>query len=281
MSLWILFQSDQHKQFPQNRMQIIPTQIQRTSFCICNSASYTLEAAVVIPLLAGYLVTILFFFTVLDIQCEVKEALLYAGRKTAVESSVVESEELLFVSAEASMLYVLKESEQIEKYVENGMWGISLLGSRIASDYILLKADYTIKLPISIFEIGQINVSSQHVFKRWTGDKKLEEDEDDAYVYVTPTGEVYHGKLTCRVINLSVKQTTIDRISSLRGKNGQKYYECSRCEWGDSKKERVYYTDYGELYHKNIACNAIKRTVEKIPIEDIGSRRPCSFCYGL
>ena len=106
-------------------------------------------------------------------------------------------------------------------------------------------------------------------------------EEDEAYVYVTPTGEVYHANLSCRVLQLSVKETTVDRIPFLSGKSGQCYYECGRCEWKDKKKERVYYTDYGELYHKDISCSAIKRTIEKILFEDIGGRRPCSFCYGV
>ena len=279
MSLWIVSQSEQNRQFPQKRMQIIPNQIQRTSLCACYAASYTLEAAIVIPLLAGYLVTILFLFTLLDIQCAVQEALFYAGRKTAVESSIVESDELLFLSAETYLLYALKDNEQIEKYVENGLWGISLLESRFERDYIFLEANYVIEFPISVLGIGQMELSSSQTFRKWMGDRILE--EDGQYVYITPTGEVYHASLSCRVINLSVKETTADAIAFLRGKNGQKYYECTRCEWKDYKKERVYYTDYGELYHKDIGCSAIKRTVEKILMEEIEGRRPCSFCCGL
>ena len=106
-------------------------------------------------------------------------------------------------------------------------------------------------------------------------------EDTGEYVYVTKTGQVYHASLSCRVIDLSIKSTSLDGIPALRGKNGQKYYECSRCKWKDDKKERVYYTDYGELYHKDIACTALKRTVEKIRLEDINGRRPCSFCYAL
>ena len=104
-------------------------------------------------------------------------------------------------------------------------------------------------------------------------------EEDGAFVYVALYGEVYHKDLTCRSINLSVQSTRIENISFLRGKNGQIYWECQRCTWESENKERVYYTDYGELYHKNIGCSAIKRTIEKISIDEIGERRPCSFCY--
>jgi len=69
----------------------------------------------------------------------------------------------------------------------------------------------------------------------------------------------------------------LSEIGDYRGVDGQKFYPCSRCKKEDCQV--VYYTDYGTLYHKDIACSAIKRLVEKIKIEDVGNRRPCSFCY--
>ena len=278
MSLWTFFQSEPKKRSPHKRALKIPKQIQRASFCICWKGSYTLEAAVVIPLLAAYLVTMLSFFTILKIQCEVDEALMYAGRKTAVESSIVDSEEALLLSAEAYLLYALRENPLIEKNIEHGVWGIALWKSEFWDEEIVLRAEYVVKLPISCLGIDEITLSSQNSFRKWVGDRPLEQEGD--FVYVTAHGTVYHANLSCRSINLSVQDTTIGMIPFLRGKNGQIYYECTRCEWQDSKKERVYYTDYGTLYHKNIACSAIKRTVEKIKLEDVGEKRPCSFCYG-
>lgn len=277
MTLWTKLIMKEENRSPHRRTLQIPERIRRASFYTCKKASYTLEAAVVIPLMAGYLVMLLFFFSILEIQCEVDEALLYAGRKTAVESSVIEEEELLFLSAKAYLLYALDDYSLVQKYVKSGAWGIQLWGSEFAGEDIFLRATYEIELPISFLGIERIELSSQSRFRKWNGDRILEEEGD--YVYITPTGEVYHANLTCRSINLSVKPTSIGAVSSLRGKNGQKYYECSRCDWKDSKKERVYYTDYGTLYHKDIACSSIKRTVEKIKKEAVTERRPCSFCY--
>lgn len=277
MTLWNKKIFREKERSPHERTRQIPVKIRRASFYTCQKASYTLEAAVVIPFMAAYLVTLLFFFSLLEIQCEVDEALLYAGRKTAVESSMMEEEELLFLSAKAYLLYALEDSALVSKYVDGGAWGIWLWGSAFDGEDIVLQAGYEVKLPISFLGIDTIELSSQNRFRKWNGDRMIEEQGD--YVYVTPTGEVYHATLTCRSINLSVKPSSIDAIPYLRGKNGQKYYECSRCDWKDSKKERVYYTDYGTLYHKDIACSAIKRTVEKVKKEEVTERRPCSFCY--
>jgi hypothetical protein len=277
MTLWTKLYRKEDNRSPHKHAIQIPKAIRRASFYTCKKASYTLEAAVVIPLMAAYLVTLLFFFSILEIQCEVDEALLYAGRKTAVESSTVEEEELLFLSAKAYVLYALEDNSLVQKHIENGAWGIQLWRSDFWGEDIILRAEYEVKLPISVFGIDHIELSAQNRFRKWNGDRILEEQGD--YVYVTPNGEVYHMGLTCRSINLSVKQTTRAAIGYLRGKNGQKYYECSRCDWKDKKKERVYYTDYGTLYHKDIACSAIKRTVERVKIDEVTERRPCSFCY--
>ena len=278
MTLWNDFCLKKWISSLHRRMQKIPNPIQRASFCICQKGSYTLEAVMVIPLMARYLVTLLYFFLILNIQCAVDEALLFAGRKTAVESSVVESEEMLFLSAEAYMLYALQDNLLVERYLENGMWGIELWKSNFGGEEIILQAEYTVSLPFSFGSLSELHLTSQNRFRKWSNGRLGEETED--YVYVTPYGEVYHMNLDCRSIRISVKSATIDEIFYIRGKMGQCFYECSHCEWKTDKKERVYYTDYGTLYHKDIACSAIKRTVEKIKLEEVGERRPCSFCYG-
>ena len=276
MSLWNYTQLTKKICFPHKRMRKIPNPIQRASFCICHKASYTVEAAIVIPLISMYLVMLLFFFPILKIQCVVDEALMYAGRKTAVECSVLESEEILAISAETYMLYVLKDNSLVDKYIKHGMWGIQLWNSSFEGEDIILRAEYVVKLPFSFGGLGEIRLSSQNSFRKWS--KSIHEEAPGGYVYVTETGEVYHKNIYCRSIHLSVKSCVVEEISSLRGKNGQRYYECDRCEWISEKKERVYYTDYGTLYHKDIACSAIKRMVEKIKIEEIEGTRPCNFC---
>lgn len=277
MTLWNHILLEKGNRSPHRRMYKKPNPIQRASLCICLKGSYTLEAAVVIPIVAAYIVTLLSFFQIFEIQRAVDEALLYAGRKTAVESSAVDSEELLFLSAETYLLYALQGNSLVEKYVQYGILGIHLWKSEFQEEEIYLRAEYIVQLPISFGEIGALKLSSQNCFRKWVGDKPSEEEGE--FVYVTTYGEVYHEKLTCRSIHLSVKAATIEEIPYLRGKNGQRYDECRRCEWKENGIERVYYTDYGTLYHKDIACSAIKRLVEKIKIEDVGNRRPCSFCY--
>lgn len=279
MSLWNFLKLCKTIWSPHRREKKTPIINQRASFCICQKGSYTIEAAVIIPLLAGYLVMFLYFFSILELQGEIEEALFFAGRKTAALSSVTDSEEALFLSAEAYLLYILQDNPRIERSVKHGLLGISLLRSDFEGEDIILRADYIVKFPISFLGIGQIELFSQNRFRKWIGDRR--EETEDGYVYITANGEVYHASLSCRVLDLSVKETSVDLISSLRGEDGQKYYECKKCKRNETRKEKVYYTDYGVLYHKDIACSALKRVVEKVRQEDAGERSPCRFCYEL
>ena len=132
------------------------------------------------------------------------------------------------------------------------------------------------KLPVSFFEFGNIYLWQQNSFKKWTGDAV---SDPENYVYISQSGEVYHASSDCRSIQLSVKQTSYNKIDTLRGLDGQKYYPCSECIENTPQSGSVYYTEYGTLYHEEISCSALKRTVIKIPISDVGARRKCKYCY--
>lgn len=275
MSLWS-FHKNAFKTLPEHASTKVIKPSKEASLCTFTKASYTVEAAVIIPLIAGFLATILFFFRILQVQEAVENALYYAGRKTAVESSVIDSKEALFLSSEVFFRYALSESEVVTEYVEGGSLGISLLSSRILDDEICLHAEYRMQLPIAFFEIGKLQLGQMMRFRRWTGD---EVQTNENTVYITETGDVYHKTLECQSIKLSIQKAIGIKIPFLRGKNGQKYDACSRCVTVFKFYNHYYYTDYGTLYHSNMDCSAIKRTVMAIDISEIGNRTPCSFCY--
>ena len=251
--------------------------LRETSFYTCQKASYTLEAAVVIPMLTAFFVTILFFFRIIQVQCAVEEAIMFAGRKTAIESSVVDSPELLLVSAKAYVLYALEDCEAIEQYVKGGKWGVTLLGSNCKDEEINLRANYAVSLPVNFWDIAVIKLYSQNTFRKWNGDVQIMEKEDEEWVYVTKSGTVYHSSLSCRVLNISVREVAESQIEKERGKNGQKYHLCSRCKKEDSSGI-VYCTDYGTLYHKVVSCSYLTRTIDKVKAEEAKHLKPCSYC---
>ena len=169
--------------------------------CTHLKASYSVEAAVIVPLVVGFWMCIMLFFRILQIQTEVTQALDYAGRMTAVESSEVESENALLISAKGFFLSEIRNYDLIDKYVYGGKPGISILQSDMSGDHIELVAKYKIKFPINFFNIGIISLEQHGYHRKWTG-KQLTSSEDE-YVYYTDTGEVYHLTSTCNYLDLS------------------------------------------------------------------------------
>lgn len=251
--------------------------LRETSFCTCHKASYTLEAAVIIPMLTAFFVTLLFFFRIIQVQCAVEEAIMFAGRKTAIESSVIESPELLLISAKAYVLYALEDCEVVDQYVKGGKWGVTLVGSNCKDEEINLRANYTVSLPINLWDIAIVKLYSQNTFQKWNGDVQTTETEEEEWVYVTKSGTVYHSSLSCRVLNISVREVTESQIEKERGKDGQKYYPCSRCK-NEENSGIVYCTDYGTLYHRAVSCSYLTRTINKVKPEEAEHLKPCSYC---
>ena len=279
MSLWKSFIIEQFHNSPQAHMQKTQSRNKETSFCICHKASLTMEATIVIPVAASFLIMILFFFRIIQVQAVVEEALIYAGRKTAVESSILDSELVQFASAEAFLLYALKDEPVITSYVDNGSVGVVLLGSEFEGNRIVLQANYRVKFPITIFGIDGIALWNRNVFRKWVGDMPVSDTEGEVWVYVTPNGEVYHATASCRALKRNIHQEYLKIVQDLRGANGQKYYACSYCAKESTEIDIVYYTDYGALYHGKIDCKHIKRTVNKQALSEVKDRRPCSYCY--
>ncbi len=215
----------------------------------------------------------------LQVQVCVENALLYAGKKTALESCLMTSESALMLSAKAFFVYALEECEVSDENIIGGVWGISLSASDISEEEITLKASYYMKLPIKFFKRTYFPITHENVFRKWNGENKGKTKEEiSSYVYVTPSGNAYHKTSGCRSLDLSVEQVFIEQIEKLRGEDGQKYYPCSLCN-GKKSVKNVYCTKYGYLYHMDINCSAIKRTILKIPITEIGNRTACKYCY--
>lgn len=264
-------------------IKTLPNNTQRKSIfckkaplCACYRASYTLEAAVILPLMAGFFAAILFFFRVLQVQTQVQEALIYASRKTACEASLAESPAVLRASAEAYFRNELGQYEIPQRYVNGGGLGISLLQSDFSDCYIELQADYQVKLPIRFFSVDGIRISQSSCSRKWTGDADDGHQED--YVYVTETGTVYHRNRKCPYLDLSIRAVQYADLSGLRNRNEHKYYECSECVARNCAPAIVYITDYGTCYHMSLTCSSLKRTVYMIPLSETGGKGPCSKC---
>lgn len=289
MQCRLFYQEKSRKQTSECGSEISSAAFVHTCHSIAKG-SFTLEAAVLVPLFTGFLVAILFFFRVIQIQENLYEAMVYTGRTisvTAFGENVGIGEEVLtpasYVAANAAVHQHYKsgftDQDQAYRFLIGGMPGLSLIRSETAGDYIDLKADYRIKLPIDFFGTRWILGGQECKVRKWNGYQKdavESEKEDDIWVYITPRGAVYHKDRNCKYLDLTIRSVERTAVDHLRNKDGSCYYPCEVC--GNRKTGgAVYITDYGTSYHTSINCSGLRRSIQMVRLSEC-DRGPCSKC---
>lgn len=248
--------------------------------CTCaksKKASFTLEAAIIVPLTAGFLAMLLFFFRVMQVETEVNAALNYASRQTAAMASLSDSEGAELAIAESLFLAKLSQGETAKNYLTGTQKLFALADSNVGGEYVDLVADYRINFPIPFFPIKDIHIRQESRSRKWIGTDAAS-SEEDAYVYVTEYGTVYHLTKNCKYMDLSIQTANAAEIVTLRNINGHKYYACERCVAKNSEYEIVYITDYGECFHGSLQCSGLKRTVSLVQKSEVSDKKLCSKC---
>ena len=249
-----------------------------TPFCT-RRASFTIEAAVIFPLFAGFLVSILFFFQVMRIQQSVETSLQYTAREMAVYSYEKRIDKTAINVAAAQIMFAseLSKTSCPVQYVSGKKIHLDYLTSSVAGDYIDLQVHYEVKLPISLFGKVKLPMVQMVKARKWTGfHGEQETDALDGFVYVTPHGTVYHTSLDCAYLDLSIRGVGKDELEGLRNKEGSIYKKCGSC--GTCDTGRVYITDYGNCYHTSLSCSGLKRTVYLIRRTEAVGYGACKKC---
>lgn len=250
-----------------------------TPRCARLSAVFTLEAALLMPLLASFFVSILFFFRVMQIELEVQKALDDTGRLLAVYLADEGDSAVGFVTAKVLFGKEMADRETAKQYISGGFLGISLAESEFTANEIHLKACYQIKLPIRLFWSWEFPMQQRADCRKWTGWSPAGENEStDEWVYITETGTVYHTNSTCTHLNLSIQSVNYSQVSGMRNENGGKYEECILCAEKAAIGGHVYITNQGDCYHYDLNCSGIKRTVQMVRLSEVGARRKCTRC---
>lgn len=241
------------------------------------SGSLTVEAAIILPLLTYFFVSILFFFRIMQVQIVVQDAINNTGRKMALSRE--KDTGVALAIAKGMFLSEIEDKTLIESYVEGGAWGVSLTESQFDEEQIHLKANYQICLPMQLFWKVEFDMQQQADCRRWNGWHYSADNEGaDTWVYVTETGVVYHIKETCSHLELSIRSVKKEQLADLRNESGGRYRTCSQCGDGDAIGGNVYITNQGACYHVDLNCSGIKRTVHMIRKSEVENRSCCSRC---
>lgn len=288
-----------------------------TSLCICKQASFTVEAAVVLPFFVCFLVFIMYFFRILQIETGVAQALHYTGRKVAAEcytpDNNLENEnqenkkpEIEYANAGAihatdskmqtqshtndvsfgtmlkAKLYFQRQLEKQEcpiQFIQGGLTGISLLQSDFSDQYVTLKAIYKMTLPIHLLGKIQYKMVQEVKCRKWTGYQVGQDHEgEDTWLYYTQYGSVYHASRTCTHLDLSIQGIPYSQVDQNRNQSGGKYHPCEKCDSHSSNHRMVYITNYGDRYHTSLTCSGLKRKIFMIQKSKATDKRMCSKC---
>lgn len=263
-----------------------------TPQCIRKMASLTVEASIILPLIAGFFAFLLFYFRVMQIQLSVQHALEGAGRMLAVlsmkETEQQEDELMYLTLAKGKLLWSLRDDAIVNRYIAGGALGVSILDSEWNGDDIILRAQYVVKIPIAFWGRKNYLIRQCAVMRKWTGWHTAEGvGSIDLNVYVTKYGEVYHMRKSCPYLDLSVQKLPRADVGELRNLNGERYESCEYCgdygesrfETGSGEDEMVYVTRYGECYHLKMDCSGLKRTIYRKKRSEVEDLQACVKCW--
>lgn len=262
----------------------MPMKNRGTSWCICQKASFTVEAAVVLPFFVCFMVFVLYFFRILQVQAGVAQSLQYTGRRMAAECCIQSQNMLSNLGniAKAKLFFnqELKKQNCPTQYIKGGISGIHFTQSDFSGNYIELKAVYRMRLPIDLLGKIQYQIVQESKCRKWTG-YQLGQDgqQEDDWLYYTEHGTVYHASRSCTHLDLSIHGISYLTLDQNRNNSGGKYHACERCG-GAENQGMVYITDYGDRYHNSLTCSGLKRTIYMIRRSKAAEKRMCRKCGG-
>ncbi|MBE5922520.1 MAG: hypothetical protein E7269_07195 [Lachnospiraceae bacterium] len=249
----------------------------------------------VILIFAGFL----YYFQLIRFEMAVQNAFTETGKSWSVvmgvaEKSVAEWEEFYsgeipdavadIISGAALSTYIYgRYKDELITYtqqdeIENGISGFELYQSTYSSENGegSMIAEYTGEIPYLLGLFSGSRRMQTGTFRSWIGRAIRKEER---YVYMTPSGGVYHLSMECTYLTKIIKSYPASAVVALRNSIGGKYSECSIC--ADSilaNRANIYVTEYGSRYHYDTNCSSLSHAIKKLTIEEAESYPICSKC---
>lgn len=254
------------------------------------SAGTTVEAALVIPLYVYAVMAVIYVMQIVSVKNDISVAAYNSIRTMSkyyygYEALTDAKNKFPATTAYACMMSELGADYAKDNNIVGGSAGIILIGSKMpdTDGTISITIRYSVRNPFDIFGIGIVTVKQTYKSQAWLGEDRVSADilnnKRESEVFITEYGEVYHLTADCTYIDLSIKKVDASSLSFIRNKSGRKYSACEVCGQGQTDSG-VYITDYGDRYHNDENCRALKRTVIKVPLSYVKGMRMCSKCKG-
>jgi len=248
------------------------------------SASATVEAAMIFPLIIFFFMSIIWFMNLYYIHSEVGARLNLIGNEMVslsypyhifINGDDNKDIKDLIISVGWSELYVKSELQKLDVYdrIESMT---TLLSDFLAEDAIDIVVTYSIQPIIPIPGIPEVILCNHFYSKMYTGYSGKETSVDKT-VYITKSGSVYHTDLECRALKCDIHRVRFSSLDTIRNLDGSKYYPCKKCQ-NTGFDNTVYITDYGNRYHSTGRCSELKLDIFEVPLSLVNGRHKCRFC---
>lgn len=276
-----------------------------------NRGSMTVEASLIIPILLSVFLAFLYFFQILVIQervgtglCQTAQVISQYGYLLAKEpadgdDTVEPEKETQRDSLVSQYVKGLLTGKYMENYISDDFLdATAVYGGRHGVVYrtsvqadqdgsIYLRADYMVSMPLFSFVAPKFKFGQQVSSRVFYGTEEIGcvENEDDAWVYITPNSEkskVYHTSETCTHLQLQVEAIAYEQISGRRTSGGGRFTACEKCMRGRSsgRGQTMYITKEGTCYHCSVECSGLKRNVRKVKLSTLEGYHVCKKCGG-
>lgn len=248
-----------------------------TSFQKMQRASFTVEAAFLLPMFLTALVLLIYLLEIMAIQIQVQSGLAYAAKRAMYETAVVPM--LQPSQIEKDVVYAIGSERLNRSAVKGGSAGVrcdkSVLSQR--TGVLSLWAEYEVRLPFPEFVPVTLTYQTKLRAKSWTGFVRDPfETPAENTVYVTENGTVYHRDYHCTYLDLSIRSEQLGFVEQLRNQSGGRYRPCEKC--GKKNGNTVFITNYGDKYHFSRSCSGLKRQIYAVPIGEAVGKGACAKC---
>ena len=277
-------------------------------------ASMTVEASLITPIIIYCMLFFLNFFQVLffhqKMQMAMNETARYFSKNTRFIEQIVGDIEVKdtekygeiaqivqLPQLASSVVYKTKLLSElshmgldISKVVhkENGIQVVAE-SDVLFDDCIDFSTIYEIRMDVPLFakksfscvqRVHQICWTGREVERRYREVDQISEEEEEneevEYVYITEEGKRYHLYEDCTYLDLSIQETRLGEVATLRNQYRRKYQPCHLCiKKTEITGEKIYITRQGERYHFDRLCSGLKRTVKTVEKETVEGKMEC------
>ncbi len=244
-----------------------------------------MEAALVLPFFLCAVSALLLIGQFLLVEANIYHGLLQTGRVYARQESVLKSEreghkenlKKLGGILETNALFhtYVKKTSLDSSFIVGGAYGV-IIRTVQDENYIQMEANYTLRSPVLFFKMIIKPEKIKIRIRKFNGyyDHMSGESGDSDMVYRTKYGGVYHTRLDC--YHLTITITDPDKVKKIM--KSIHYRKCDKCIRKGTVPDQLYITKEGDCYHSTLDCSGLKRMVEMVSKDSVKGKRICSEC---